>query len=303
MPGCQNGKLAFMSATLLSAGIACIIAAVIGGGLKAFGIEIPVFPSLQRQVMLAILGVILVVASFHVPNSNDRKDLSSRADSSTQALPEKAQQPRAAQQQDKGVGSRPNAAGVTLTYDGVVDALRQENERTFVHTPNNNENRGHCQNEVGHQDGKYCTSRTPLTMTTTAPYFYNNVRVTCNGAGCPWTSVFGTPTVTKDGLTATGYLDNWGSDVDAILLADRFEHLDATRCGPEEALQLRENVTFLLTVSKDCLQIATLKWVLSDGSQGALPVGSSSSPGGEVVLVGSPLDRGTQTLYSYKLTK
>lgn len=50
-----------MQETLLAAGIACLIAAVIGGGLKAFGIEIPALESGARQVALGILGVILVV--------------------------------------------------------------------------------------------------------------------------------------------------------------------------------------------------------------------------------------------------
>jgi hypothetical protein len=51
---------ASMGQTLVGAGIACIIAAIIGGGLKAFGLEIPVLNSLRRQVLLAIFGAILL---------------------------------------------------------------------------------------------------------------------------------------------------------------------------------------------------------------------------------------------------
>lgn len=53
-----------METILLSAGIACLIAAIVGGGLKAFGIEIPLLQSLTRQIILGVLGVVLVVVSF-----------------------------------------------------------------------------------------------------------------------------------------------------------------------------------------------------------------------------------------------
>jgi TolA-binding protein len=54
-----------MQTTLLSAGLACIIAAIIGGGSKAFSIEIPLINSLRRQVLLGALGLILIItASF-----------------------------------------------------------------------------------------------------------------------------------------------------------------------------------------------------------------------------------------------
>lgn len=43
------------------AGLACLIAAIVGGGLKAFGIEVPLLKSLTRQVVLGILGALLLV--------------------------------------------------------------------------------------------------------------------------------------------------------------------------------------------------------------------------------------------------
>lgn len=52
-----------MSATLLSAGIACIIAAIVGGGLKAFGIEIPALASGRRQAALGAFGALLLLAT------------------------------------------------------------------------------------------------------------------------------------------------------------------------------------------------------------------------------------------------
>jgi hypothetical protein len=43
------------------AGLACLIAAVVGGGLKAFGIEIPLLKSLARQVILGAFGALLLI--------------------------------------------------------------------------------------------------------------------------------------------------------------------------------------------------------------------------------------------------
>ena len=50
---------------LLTAGIVCLIAAIIGGGLKAFNIEMPLLQSLKRQIALGILGAALIY--FSVP--------------------------------------------------------------------------------------------------------------------------------------------------------------------------------------------------------------------------------------------
>jgi hypothetical protein len=50
-----------MEQTLLTAGLACIIAAVVGGGLEAFGIKIPLLNSTRRKAALALLGLALLV--------------------------------------------------------------------------------------------------------------------------------------------------------------------------------------------------------------------------------------------------
>ena len=53
-----------MESTLLTAGLACLIAAVVGGGLKAFGVEIPLLATWPRQVALFILGLALCTIAF-----------------------------------------------------------------------------------------------------------------------------------------------------------------------------------------------------------------------------------------------
>ena len=54
---------------LLTTGLACIIAAIIGGGLKAFGIEIGVLRSWKRQTLLAIFGAMLIIAGYVIEHS------------------------------------------------------------------------------------------------------------------------------------------------------------------------------------------------------------------------------------------
>jgi hypothetical protein len=53
-----------METTLLTAGLACLIASIIGGGLKAFSIEIPVLTNWPRQIALFTLGLVLCLIAF-----------------------------------------------------------------------------------------------------------------------------------------------------------------------------------------------------------------------------------------------
>jgi hypothetical protein len=50
-----------MNTTLILVGVVCIIAAVVGGGLNALGIELPVIESVRRQIVLGIIGIMLVI--------------------------------------------------------------------------------------------------------------------------------------------------------------------------------------------------------------------------------------------------
>jgi hypothetical protein len=52
-----------MSNTLLGLGLAAIMAGIVGGGLKAFGVEFPLIQSTRRQQTLAALGVLLIAIS------------------------------------------------------------------------------------------------------------------------------------------------------------------------------------------------------------------------------------------------
>lgn len=49
-----------MNPIALGAGLACIIAGIVGGGLKAGGINFPPLASSKRQLGLIVFGVIIL---------------------------------------------------------------------------------------------------------------------------------------------------------------------------------------------------------------------------------------------------
>src|SRR5258706_5623167 len=52
-----------MKNILITAGIVCIVAAIIGGQLRWFGAQIPIIASQDRQVLLAVVGLLLLVGA------------------------------------------------------------------------------------------------------------------------------------------------------------------------------------------------------------------------------------------------
>src|ERR1043165_6938314 len=58
-----------MKTTLIIVGIGCIIAAIVGGGLKAFEINFPPLSSIKRQWLLAIFGLTLIAVTLFVTRS------------------------------------------------------------------------------------------------------------------------------------------------------------------------------------------------------------------------------------------
>lgn len=51
---------------LVGIGAICLVGAIVAGGIKAFGVELPVVSSLPRQLLLAGLGVVLIGTSYFV---------------------------------------------------------------------------------------------------------------------------------------------------------------------------------------------------------------------------------------------
>jgi hypothetical protein len=52
-----------VTTSLFILGLVCVLAAVTGSGFKAFGIEVPAIGTPRRQVLLAAIGMILMVAA------------------------------------------------------------------------------------------------------------------------------------------------------------------------------------------------------------------------------------------------
>lgn len=55
-----------MSESLLIAGIVCIVGAIVGGGIKLLGAEVPVLNSFGRQALLFVVGLAFLFASFQI---------------------------------------------------------------------------------------------------------------------------------------------------------------------------------------------------------------------------------------------
>lgn len=56
-----------MQATLITLGMVAVMAAIVGGGLKAFGVEVGVVGSLGRQLLLAVFGLAVVAFGLWEP--------------------------------------------------------------------------------------------------------------------------------------------------------------------------------------------------------------------------------------------
>ena len=194
-------------------------------------------------------------------------------------------------------------ATLTLDYVGTTNVLRTANRNATTVTPNNNENRGGCPNEVGHQDGKYCISRTSITLSTAAPRFFQNARVDCQGGGCPWTGHNPVGSISPDGLTASGSLDNWGSPVTVVLTVDEYEHLAKTQCGGDGPIPMIYGQTVVFTSLKECQSIATVSQkLLADGSESVVHFGDPTLAGARLILQ-SVLNLGSSVVATYKLDK
>jgi len=59
----MSAEAATLSNTLLGLGLFCMVAAIVGGGLRSFGFELGPLASVRRQVALFIFGTILVAFS------------------------------------------------------------------------------------------------------------------------------------------------------------------------------------------------------------------------------------------------
>jgi len=62
-----------MATTLLTTGLLCVIAAIVGGGIEAFGGKVPVIQSSKRQAALGLFGIVLLLGAWFSSSSNAAK--------------------------------------------------------------------------------------------------------------------------------------------------------------------------------------------------------------------------------------
>lgn len=191
---------------------------------------------------------------------------------------------------------------------GTTTVLVRTDRSTSVQTPNNNERHDPgCDRYVGMWDGRYCTSATTATLTTTPPKYFTNVRQSASGSGAPYSTFdfkgsLGHPYLSKDGRTASATLWNWGAQAYVTVVADEYEKLSADQCDNQGPIPAIFGQDIVFSTLKICLPIAQLQWkLLPSGSQGTMNFGNKNSPDNEVVLDGSVVNSGDTLLAAYKV--
>jgi hypothetical protein len=106
---------------VLIAGTVCVIAAIVGGGLKAYRIELPILKSRSRQLSLGAFGIVLLgiglIWGVHNPGNEATPSV---ADAAPQELPKlPAEQ---VQRLATWVDQSPIAVAPTLVHCGCIDA-------------------------------------------------------------------------------------------------------------------------------------------------------------------------------------
>lgn len=191
---------------------------------------------------------------------------------------------------------------LALLHPGTTDVFRQVRSAS-AQSPNNNDNRGHCANEVGRSDTNVCVSRTTASLSTSAPRFFKEGDVHCSGPACPWART-SSATISNNGLSISGHVDNWGSPVTVELRAKEYEHLTSTQCQNDGPIPVVFGQAVVFTTPSDCLPISTLQWtLLPSRSQGVVHFSDLSSPEGRVVIDGNILNNGSVVQVAYKLAQ
>src|SRR5438552_18550290 len=122
-----RSELPIKNKTLFLAGLAFGGAAIVGGGLRAFGIDVPVVDSLQRQVLLGLVGIGLVFASFFMPfdEPTSTKPVEQQGTlQGTSAVVER----HLKRARELGANSRQGCAEILLALREAVNGLEREYE-------------------------------------------------------------------------------------------------------------------------------------------------------------------------------
>jgi hypothetical protein len=111
---------------VLIAGIVCVIAAIVGGGLKAFGIKVPILNNRSRQLSLGAFGIVLLGIGLILggnPDTVAKPSVVSVVDpKETAELPVD----QVSQRMATWVNQSPIAVAPTLFHCGCLDAYSRE---------------------------------------------------------------------------------------------------------------------------------------------------------------------------------
>lgn len=112
---------------VLIAGIVCVMAAIVGGGLKAFGIEMPILKNRSRQLSLGAFGIVLLGIALILGLGKP----SPEANPSVVGVPAAKEVPKMPADQESlrtasWVNQSPIAVTPTLVHCGCLDAYSRD---------------------------------------------------------------------------------------------------------------------------------------------------------------------------------
>jgi hypothetical protein len=114
---------------VLIAGIVCVIAAIVGGGLKAFGIEMPILKNSSRQLSLGAFGIVLLAIALTFGLHNPGKEAApSVADVPAPKEPPKFPVDQESQRIATWVDQSPIAVEPALLHCGCLDAYSRSGQ-------------------------------------------------------------------------------------------------------------------------------------------------------------------------------
>lgn len=111
-----------METTLLTAGIAFVAAAIIGGGLKAFHIEIPAINTLSRQVLLGGFGLALIAVALFGLDMSEPSGSGPRSSSPAMSSESRTGTPEVPAEEE----GTPSLEGCVVTIDNKLVSLKPE---------------------------------------------------------------------------------------------------------------------------------------------------------------------------------
>ena len=83
-----------MESTLIIAGVVFVGAAIVGGGLVAFKVEVPLVDSLPRQILLGVFGTVLLVSGFVFGDKGVASGEPASTDTTVGTLPSATSEPQ-----------------------------------------------------------------------------------------------------------------------------------------------------------------------------------------------------------------